>query len=211
MKRIGMYVTALVVPLAMVGCPEERGAMEPIPGMPDERGEGRETMHEDAEGLEDVSRAIASAAEAQAQLQSAPGRNIDGTLYFLEEGGEVFIWGSIRGLDPGVHGIHVHEFGECRGPDFMSAGEHYNPTGEPHGGPFEEQKHLGDLGNVITNERGVAYFSIRATDATVAREGDMSFVGRSLVIHEQPDDYESQPTGGSGDRIACGVIESVRR
>lgn len=113
---------------------------------------------------------------------------------------------SVSGLPPGRKGIHIHENGECTPPDFESAGAHFNPGGRQHGLENPEGAHAGDLPNLEVGEDGSAdvTFSIAAE---LLRPGDRSVIGAALVIHAQPDDQRTDPSGNSGDRIVCGVIK----
>ena len=117
------------------------------------------------------------------------------------------IVGRIAGLEPGPHGFHIHEFGDLSN-GCESAGAHYNPDNQDHGDLF--QGHVGDLGNVIADEEGVAEFQFVAPRVDLI--GKHSVVGRSIVIHSDEDDLgkggdaESKKTGNSGERLACGVI-----
>jgi len=108
----------------------------------------------------------------------------------------------LSGLTPNqLHGIHIHENGDCSALDGSSAGGHYNPTGAAHGGPESDAHHSGDLGNIMARADGQATLEINLERVAVS-----SLVGRSIVVHANPDDLKSQPSGNSGDRIACGVI-----
>jgi Cu-Zn family superoxide dismutase len=113
----------------------------------------------------------------------------------------------LSGLTPGPHGIHVHEFGDCTAPNASSAGKHFNPHAAPHGAPSDarDTRHPGDLGNVVADQMG----NVRATvqDAVLNSEPDLQVIGHALVVHAGEDDLESQPSGNSGDPVACGVIE----
>src|SRR5690606_11226733 len=123
----------------------------------------------------------------------------------------VSIRGEITGLAPGKdHGFHLHEVGECTLPNFASAGGHFNPTGNPHGAPDSDSRHLGDLPNVKADEDGRALVDVTAEGVTfVDKDGaPTEILGKSIVVHALPDDFKTQPSGGSGDRIACGVISS---
>jgi Cu-Zn family superoxide dismutase len=146
---------------------------------------------------------------AKVNLASAAGGAVKGELTLTSEGTAVSIRGEITGLEPGKeHGFHVHEIGECSPPDFKSAGEHFNPTKDPHGGPESRVRHLGDAPNVKADKDGRA--SVDATvDGVTLQDKDgapTEILGKALVVHAMPDDYKTQPSGGSGDRIACGVI-----
>jgi len=141
------------------------------------------------------------------QLEHVEG-DITGSVVMKQEPGKpTIIRGLIKGLTPGLHGIHIHEFGDLsKGCD--SAGGHYNPDGVDHGDLAEG--HVGDLGNIEANEDGIARFKIVARRVDLS--GDRSVVGRALVIHADEDDLgkggdeESLKTGNAGERVACGVI-----
>ena len=114
------------------------------------------------------------------------------------------ITGEISGLTPGEHAFHVHEFGDCSSEDAMSAGGHFNPEHKHHGGPEAEQRHVGDLGNIRADENGRVALNIK--DKVIQLHGPHSIIGRSLIVHAQPDDLKSDPAGNAGARIGCGVI-----
>ena len=142
-----------------------------------------------------------------AELSPTLGHEARGTVTFTFDpnfpGADVEA--QVTGLPPGQHGFHIHEVGDCSAPDASSAGGHLNPTGSPHGSPENstEERHLGDLGNIEAGNDTVAIYSRH--DQLLANSGD-SIVGRAVVVHELPDDFVTQPDGGGGARIACGVI-----
>jgi Cu-Zn family superoxide dismutase len=153
---------------------------------------------------------VAPAAEvspAQATLAGASGSKVTGTLTLMSMTDGVSIGGQISGLAPdSVHGFHVHETGDCSAPDAKSAGEHLNPANAMHGGPSTTARHLGDLPNVQSDASGKATISTIIAGATLHDGGANDLVGKALIVHAKPDDYATQPSGDSGDRIACGVI-----
>lgn len=132
--------------------------------------------------------------------------SVRGTVTFtkVEEGVEVVA--ELTGLPPGPakHGFHIHEFGDCSMDDGICAGGHFNPTNQPHGGPDDDERHVGDLGNVESDESGNATY--RRVDRVIELGGPHSIIGLSIIIHADPDDLTSQPTGNAGARIGCGVI-----
>ena len=137
-------------------------------------------------------------------------KSVSGIVYLEETADKkTRIYGSIRGLRPGLHGFHIHEAGDMtKGCD--SACSHYNPYGHTHGGLTAKKRHVGDLGNIEAGKNGVATFDIM--DRFVKLRGKYSVIGRSLVVHEDEDDLgngnheDSLTTGHSGKRLACGVI-----
>lgn len=145
----------------------------------------------------------------QVTLMSAPGTTVGGVLTVSNEGDAVSILGEITGLAPGKeYGFHVHEVGDCSAPDFTSAGGHFNPTKDPHGGPKSKAHHMGDLPNAKADKNGRALVDLTIKGMNlVDKDGAPSdILGKALVVHAMPDDYKTQPSGNSGARIACGVI-----
>lgn len=152
--------------------------------------------------------ASATVTKAIAKVHPAKGQTVTGTVTFtqLKEGVEVMA--DIEGLTPGKHGFHIHEKGDCSAPDFSSAGGHYNPTHKKHGGPDSPERHVGDLGNLVADKEGKAHYE--RVDSVIQLNGNESIVNYSVVIHADPDDYVSQPSGNAGSRIGCGIIEAVK-
>ena len=145
---------------------------------------------------------------ASAQLQSRADLGITGNISFTQEGDAVTIAAHVEGAEPGLHGLHVHEVGDCSAEDFTSAGGHFNPTEAPHGAPADHERHAGDLGNVEVGAGGMAHMEMTTTMLSV-EEGPNSVLGKAVILHEKEDDLVSQPTGAAGGRIACGVVELV--
>jgi superoxide dismutase, Cu-Zn family len=152
--------------------------------------------------------------QAQAQEQSAkavlmdPDRKEIGNVTISEVAQGVRIFAQADNLPPGVHAFHIHETGQCEPPDFESAGGHYNPTDKQHGWDNPEGPHAGDFPNVHVHDDGklaIEYF----TDAVTLGEGETTLFdedGSAVVMHEGVDDYQTDPAGHAGARIACGVI-----
>ena len=141
---------------------------------------------------------------ALAVLHSASGSNVTGTVTFTASGNEIKVVADIAGLQPGKHGFHIHEFGDCSSPDGKAAGGHFNPANAPHAGHDAAQRHEGDLGNLEADSNGKAHLEL--TDKMMTMSGDKSIIGRGVIVHEKEDDLKSQPVGNAGGRLACGVI-----
>ena len=148
----------------------------------------------------------ARAQVAEADLLGTDGAPI-GKVAVTQMARGVHIQADASALPQGVHAFHIHAVGLCE-PPFASAGGHFNPTEEEHGWNNPKGYHAGDLPNVHIQEDGVLaieYF----TDAVTLGEGDTTLFdadGSSIVIHEGPDDYHSDPAGHAGNRIACAVV-----
>ena len=112
----------------------------------------------------------------------------------------------VAGLSAGDHAIHFHEKGVCTGPDFKSAGGHFNPTKKEHGFDNPNGPHEGDMRNFTVAADGTAKADVTDERVSLTPDSLLQPGGTSLVIHAKPDDYKSQPAGNAGDRVACGVI-----
>ncbi len=133
---------------------------------------------------------------------------VQGTLRLDATGNGVRVHGRITGLTPGLHGFHVHEFGDLTDAAAgESAGDHFGPGGTPHGRPGDAQRHVGDLGNVEAGAGGVATVDI--FDRQLQLDGPRSILGRALVVHAGEDKF-TQPSGDAGPRVAVGVIGVAR-
>lgn len=146
----------------------------------------------------------AQAKDAIAVLHPTDGSKVKGVVYFVKEKNGIRVQASIDGLSPGLHGFHIHEYGDCSSPDANSAGGHFNPTKAPHGSPTADKRHAGDLGNIQADSSGNGRYD--AVDSHLSLSGPESIIGRAVIVHAQPDDFTTQPTGGAGARLACGVI-----
>jgi Cu-Zn family superoxide dismutase len=143
---------------------------------------------------------------ATAALQATTGNTASGTVTFQQLGDKVRVSGEVRGLKANAeHGFHVHEKGDCSSGDGMSTGGHFNPTGAGHGSHGSGTHHAGDLPSLKANASGIATFSFDSATITVG-SGVADIVGKGLIVHRDPDDYRTQPTGNAGPRLACAVI-----
>jgi Cu-Zn family superoxide dismutase len=143
---------------------------------------------------------------ATAALQATKGSKAFGEATFEEVDGKVRVIVITQGLVPDrEHGFHIHEAGDCSSGDGMSTKGHFNPHGKPHGPPSTPERHAGDLPALKAGKDGRAKVDV-TVDLITVRPGPASIVGRGLIIHADPDDYKTQPTGNAGARIACGVI-----
>ena len=136
--------------------------------------------------------------------------NLKGIAWFIEVPGGVEVRVTVQGLPAfqpaqntqspiGPHGFHIHEFGDCAVGDpenpFQAAGGHWNPRSQPHG------NHAGDFPVLFSND-GCARMSFFTNKFKIEE-----IIGKAVIIHQNPDDYRSQPAGNSGKRLACGVIQ----
>jgi Cu-Zn family superoxide dismutase len=125
--------------------------------------------------------------------------------WLKQEGDHVAVTVRVDGLAPNhENGMHIHEKGDCSSPDASSAGEHLNPTSARHG-PQDKEHHLGDLPSLKSDGSGKAqaHFDV---PGTLAGSGASDLIGKAIVVHANPDDFATQPSGASGARIACGVV-----
>ncbi|MBS0480313.1 MAG: superoxide dismutase family protein [Proteobacteria bacterium] len=172
--RIG-YVTAAATVLALAGCDEK-----PVVGAP-----------------------IAGGRLATAILRTPAGKDV-GRATVREVAGGLRVTIDARFLPPGMHGAHLHTIGRCEGPDFASAGPHWNPTGMKHGAMNPQGPHAGDLPNLRVGADGRGTVGINLPGASFDALLDAD--GAAMVIHAATDDMTTDPSGNSGGRIACGVL-----
>lgn len=156
-------------------------------------------------GLAGCSASSPKIEKAIVTISPTKGHLTKGVVTFTQQPeNQLKIEGKITGIKPGQHGLHIHQWGNCSAKDGTSAGGHFNPSNHQHGSPNAEVRHVGDLGNITANQDGVSTFSFVVTDLTLS--GAKGILGRGLIVHENPDDFTSQPTGAAGARIGCGVV-----
>lgn len=145
---------------------------------------------------------------AIARLQPTQASTVSGTIRFTPQAdGSVRVQGTVQGLAPNAeHGFHIHEKGDCSSGDGLSAGGHFNPTQQAHGKFDAAAHHAGDLPSLKADGQGMASMDFTSRSFSLTREAN-GILGRGLIVHKDPDDYTTQPTGNSGARLACAAIE----
>src|SRR4051812_854842 len=148
--------------------------------------------------------AAPTATAAVAVLIPTQGSEVHGTVKITKVPGGVRVVADVTGLKPGEHGFHIHEFGDASSADGTAAGGHFNPAKDTHGAPTAEHRHAGDLGNLKADASGHAMLDY--VDPKLSIDGAASIIGRGIVVHANPDDLTTQPTGNAGGRVAVAII-----
>jgi superoxide dismutase, Cu-Zn family len=148
-------------------------------------------------------------ATASAMLSPTQGNQVAGEVTFKVVDGAVHVTGTITGLKPNSeHGFHIHEFGDCSAPDGSSAGGHFNPAKSEHGQVSADPHHGGDMPNLKADADGKAMIDAPvSTNVTIGKGDGFDILNHAVIVHADPDDYTTQPTGNAGGRLACGVIK----
>jgi Cu-Zn family superoxide dismutase len=149
--------------------------------------------------------------KATAIISPTNNSTISGEVTFIEKNGIVTMEASIQNASEGNHAIHIHAIGDCSAPDGTSAGGHWNPTNESHGKWEVPPFHRGDIGNIVIGADGEGTITRKTDLWCIGCNDDIkNIIGKSIIIHQGPDDFTSQPAGAAGPRIGCGVIELVK-
>jgi Cu-Zn family superoxide dismutase len=202
---------ALAGVCAVIGLGVDMRAQQPAtPAKPAGTGQGAGQGAGAASGAAAGAKAGAVAgAAAVAKLMPTKDSTARGEVTFTPEEADgkkgVRVTASFTGLQMGEHGFHIHEKGDCSAPDAASAGGHFNPATKPHAARDAAERHVGDLGNLKADPYGMARANF--VDNMLSLDGPNSIVGKAVIIHQNADDFKTQPTGNAGGRLACGVIE----
>lgn len=148
-----------------------------------------------------------AAATATAQVRDSAGNDL-GTLTLADASSGIAVSGTLRGVSPGTHAIHIHTVGQCA-PPFQTAGGHWNPTNRQHGTANAQGPHLGDLPNITVRADSTA--DVQATTPGGSLQGMNALLdadGAAVVVHADADDNRTDPAGNAGARIACGVVQA---
>jgi Cu-Zn family superoxide dismutase len=199
MKPVIKHASLVAAVLAVAACGQKEDAT-PVADAPPPAG--------DSPTVATATTTAETTPGAVVQLAPTQGNTANGGLKIAAAGNAVKISGTVQGLKPDSEfGFHFHEKGDCTAPDAASAGAHFNPTSQSHGHPQNPPHHAGDMLNVRSDAQGVAEVSIDNGEVSLQTGQPNDVLGKALVMHAKPDDYTTQPSGDSGDRIACGVVD----
>jgi Cu-Zn family superoxide dismutase len=212
MKSLTHFVT---IALTVCGCTSTREAASPHPMNADGSGPSQRgpeissdvepvfSTHDQAE--EAVNRTTRAERRASADFRSAPGYQVAGNVQFVEAPEGVRVHVDVTGAPPGTKGIHIHQTADCSDIPNKSMGSHFAPGGHEHGLPEAPEHHLGDLGNITIGPDGRGSLDIVVPGANLGPDDTMSFISRSVVLHENKDQGNGE-SGNSGTPIACAPI-----
>lgn len=210
MKTGKRFVASIVLGFVVAACASQPAEPPAAPEAPAAPAEPTPVATPAAAPAEAAAPAVAAPAPAlksiEVPLEAKSGSKLAGKAVLTETEGGVHVVLTLEGVDPGDHGAHVHEKGDCSAADGASAGGHFNPASKDHGLPGADKRHLGDLGNINIGKDGKGSLDITAPGANLKASDPSSFVGRAIIVHAKKDDG-GQPTGNAGGRIGCGVIK----
>lgn len=215
MKRFSHLFIVTSAALVLAACgntqTEDSGSMSE-----NEQTESTESSDSNTETSENMEQSSGESSESsEAETTSASMVNSDseevGTAVFEENANGVTIDLNLEEIPAGEYGMHIHEVGSATPPTFEDAGDHFNPTDVEHGTNSETGPHVGDMPNLEVPENGMVGEMVELPNTSLQADGENTLnseEGTSLIIHTEPDDYESQPSGDAGDRMIGGVIFS---
>lgn len=194
MIRLSFPVT-LAAAAAIAGCSPAQDDAAPAEDTPAEAADADNAAASSPETLGTAAMTLADGTSA-------------GTVELVSSDGALSFNVAVTNIPEGTHGFHLHTTGQCEAPDFTSAGGHLNPAEREHGRENPAGSHLGDLPNLDVGADGAASTTV-ALDAESDNAIETLFDadGTAVMIHADPDDYRTDPTGNAGSRIACGVLE----
>lgn len=202
MKKTGLVVVALALFVA-VGCKNDKKNTDVVD----------EAMDEISNAAESLTDAISEEEEEEEKviridMEAKSGSQVEGQVHFSETNGVVTMQARFGNMNPGTHAIHLHEKADCSSEDGTSTGGHWNPTHERHGKWGDaEGYHKGDIGNFEVGEDGTGEIIFETDEWCIGCDDETkNIIGKSVIVHESPDDFVSQPTGNAGGRISCGGI-----
>ncbi|KAB7769799.1 superoxide dismutase family protein [Xanthomonas maliensis] len=204
--RIVKTTLFLATALALTACKREEPAT-PEPSPAPQAGMPADAAHGGEHAAAMVSEATASTT-ATAELKPTQGNEVKGTVTFKTVDGALRVTGQLSGLKPNSeHGFHIHEKGDCSAPDGSSAGGHFNPAQTDHGMVSNDPHHGGDMPNIKADAQGNASIDGPvSSNVNLGKADQYDIAGHAVIVHADPDDYKTQPTGNAGGRLACGVI-----
>jgi superoxide dismutase, Cu-Zn family len=210
MKTASKLVSCVLLGYLVTACasqpPEPAAAPEPLPPPAEPPAAPAEPPADTAAPAAAAAAPASAPRTLEVPLEAKSNSKLKGKAVLTETEAGVKVVLTLEGVEPGDHGAHVHEKGDCSAPDGASAGGHFNPGGHDHGLPGAEKRHLGDLGNITIGKDGKGTLDFTAQGANLKPTDAASFVGRSIIVHAKKDDG-GQPTGNAGGRIGCGVIK----
>ena len=191
MKKIVLFLSAMC--FILVGCKDDKKKMDTE--------EVVEEVDNDM-GEEVMGKTISF------NLESRSGSQATGTVTFTEKNGMIAMEANLKGLEPGMHAIHIHEKADCSAADGTSSGGHWNPTFEPHGKwGASEGYHRGDIGNFQADDSGQGTISMETDQWCIGCDDEQkNIMGKAIIVHKGSDDFTSQPSGAAGARVSCGGI-----
>lgn len=198
MKKIGLVAITMAL-LVATGCKNDKKASDVVDDMVEETTDAAESLTDAISKKDNTIRVT---------MEAKSGSDVEGQVIFTESDGVVTMHARFGKMTPGTHAIHLHEKADCSSEDGTSTGGHWNPTHERHGKWGDaEGYHKGDIGNFEVNENGEGEVIFETDEWCIGCEDDTkNIIGKSVIVHESPDDFVSQPTGNAGGRISCGGI-----